>query len=74
MPEDSRYAVMFESDAFREFRNKLEKRPDVTHVYLVTDSEAAFAEWQSQIPGDRRVSMLYSDYLRNFRINTEANL
>jgi hypothetical protein len=46
----------------------------VTHVWLVTDSEEAYAEMRSALPARLAVSMLYRDYLRNFRINTERNL
>jgi adenine-specific DNA-methyltransferase len=52
----------------------LESRPDVTHVWIVTDSEDAFAEMRSVLPGRISTSMLYRDYLRNFRINTRQNL
>ena len=48
----------------------LAKRPDITHVFLVTDSEAAYAQMCSRLPATLRTSMLYRDYLGNFRINT----
>jgi len=74
MPAGSTYGVLFRESRFRQFREALEKRPDVTHVWLVTDSEEAYAEMRSALPGRLSVSMLYRDYLRNFRINTERNL
>jgi adenine-specific DNA-methyltransferase len=74
MPEDSTYGVLFKESRFRRFREALEKRPDVTHVWLVTDSEEAYAEMRSALPTWLSVSMLYRDYLRNFKINTERNL
>jgi adenine-specific DNA-methyltransferase len=74
MPEGSTYGVLFKESRFRRFREALEERPDVTHVWLVTDSEEAYAEMRSALPARLSVSMLYRDYLRNFRINTERNL
>jgi len=51
----------------------LEVRPDITHVWLVTDSERAFADMRAALPVDYSVGMLYRDYLRNFAINTVRN-
>ncbi len=74
MPEGSTYAVLFEEKGFRKLRKALEKRPEVTHAWIVTDSEDAFAEMRSALPRNLFASMLYRDYLRNFRINTRQNL
>jgi adenine-specific DNA-methyltransferase len=74
MPESSTYGVLFRESRFRHFGEALERRPEVTHVWLVTDSEEAYAEMRSALPTRLSVSMLYRDYLRNFRINTERNL
>ena len=70
LPEESNYAVLFQRSAFATFRRALAKRPDITHVFLVTDSEAAYAQMCSRLPATLRTSMLYRDYLGNFRINT----
>jgi hypothetical protein len=43
-------------------------------VYLVTDSPEAFADMRVQLADRTKVSMLYRDYLRNFRVNTERTL
>jgi adenine-specific DNA-methyltransferase len=74
MPEGSTYGVLFNESMFRHFREALEQRSDVTHVWLVTDSEEAYAEMGSALPRRLSISMLYRDYLRNFKINTERNL
>lgn len=71
MPKGSRYGVLFEEAKFRLFSEELRKRPDVTHVWLITDSEAAFAEMRARLPSHVRASMLYRDYLRSFRLNVE---
>ncbi len=74
IPEGSTYGVLFKESRFSHFKEALERRPDVTHVWLVTDSEEAYAEMGSALPRRLKVSMLYRDYLRNFKINTERNL
>ncbi len=74
IPEGSTYGVLFNESMFRHFREALEQRPDVSHVWLVTDSEEAYAEMGSALPRRLKVSMLYRDYLRNIKINTERNL
>jgi adenine-specific DNA-methyltransferase len=74
IPTASRYGVLFREAAFRKFKLEIAKRPEVTHVWLVTDSEEAFAEMRSVLPARLSVSMLYRDYLRNFRINTRQDL
>lgn len=71
MPQGSRYAILFEERAFRRFAAEVSKRPDVTHVWLVTDSESAFTEMTARLPSRTRTSMLYRDYLRNFRVNVD---
>lgn len=74
MPASSTYGVLFKDSRFQRFKEALEKRPDVTHVWLVTDSEEAYAEMRSALPARLSVSILYRDYLRNFKINTGRNL
>jgi adenine-specific DNA-methyltransferase len=71
MPAGSRYAVLFEEKRFRSFAAALKNRPDVTDAWLVTDSEAAFAEMRTRLPSRVRASMLYRDYLRSFRLNVD---
>jgi len=74
IPPGSTYAVLFKESHFRQFRAAVEQRPDVTHVWLVTDSEEAYAEMVSELPRRLATSMLYRDYLRSFCINTERDL
>ncbi|MBZ5640259.1 MAG: hypothetical protein LAO51_16055 [Acidobacteriia bacterium] len=74
VPQGSRYAVLFREEQFRRFRKAVESRPDLSHVWIVTDSEDAFAEMRAALPPRLVTSMLYRDYLRNFRINTRQNL
>ena len=73
LPTGHTYAVLFQEEKFRKFSKDLEARPDITHVWIVTDSEDAFAEMRSALPARLETSMLYRDYLRNFKINTRQS-
>jgi len=64
------YAVLFKEELFRRFCRSVAEDQSVTHVWIVTDSEDAFAEMRASLPQRVTTSMLYRDYLRNFRINT----
>ena len=70
----ARLAVLLDEDRFQAFRSALEREPDITHVWLVTDSEAAFARMREGIGGWRQVGMLYRDYLRNFQVNVDPSI
>lgn len=68
------YAVLLREKRFRQFLAAIANRPDITHVWLVTDSEDSFAEMRAALRPNLKSSMLYRDYLRNFRINTRRTL
>ena len=70
-PKGSPFCVLIREDHFKEFAAKLEARPDITHVFLVTDSVEAFREMASHVGKGRRCVQLYKSYLDNFRINLE---
>lgn len=70
LPPASPFGVLLRESAFRGFAAALETRPDISHVWLVTDSERAFADMRGALSGDYSVGMLYRDYLRTFAINT----
>jgi adenine-specific DNA-methyltransferase len=69
IPEKSTYSILLKESRFRKFKEALLKRPDITHVWLVTDSEDAFAEMRSALPKSLNSSMLYKDYLSSFMTN-----
>lgn len=73
-PEGGNYAVLFKASRIRALLTTLDERPDITAVYIVTDSEDVFAQINATLPQNLDVRMLYAEYLRNFRINTEQNL
>jgi adenine-specific DNA-methyltransferase len=70
-PKGSPFCVLLREHHFKELAGKLAARPDITHVFLVTDSVEAFYEMQSHIGRKRRCIQLYKSYLDNFKINLE---
>ncbi len=61
------YAVLFRDAAFREFEEELAEHENISHVFLVTDSEEAYAEMRERVGAGRETVMLYRDFLRHFR-------
>jgi adenine-specific DNA-methyltransferase len=74
VPPNVPYAILFREEKFRKFLKAIAGRDALTHVWIVTDSEDAFAEMRAALHPRLITSMLYRDYLRNFRINTRQNL
>ena len=72
LADDRPFAVLLDEDHFFEFAAAIEQHSGLTHVWLVTDSEAAFGRMRSHLSADFKVGMLYRDYLRTFRINVES--
>jgi adenine-specific DNA-methyltransferase len=70
--DEAPFAVLLDEDHIKEFAKRVRARKDLTHVWLVTDSEAAFTRMRDRLPSRLAAGMLYRDYLRNFRINTEV--
>ena len=70
-PKDCPFCVLLREDWYKEFAAKLADRPDITHVFLVTDSVEAFHEMAASIDRPRRCVQLYKSYLDNFKINLE---
>ena len=66
----SNYAVLFDRSRFAEFRKRLDERADITHVFLITDSQSDYHAMCRRLDDRFVTSMLYRDYLSNFRINT----
>jgi adenine-specific DNA-methyltransferase len=65
--KDAGYAVLLDEVAVREMVIALNDVPDVSHVFLVTSSEDAYAEMCEELGPTYRTEMLYRDYLRHFR-------
>lgn len=73
-PEGCRYAVLLRPEAHGRLAEVLRTRPDITHVWVVTDDADTFAASLRSIPERVRVSQMYRPYVNTFTINTEANL
>ena len=71
LPDRNPFAVLVDETRFADFVDKLASHifcNDLTHVFLVTDSEEAFQEMSGQLKVPN-VIQLYRDYLENFVIN-----
>ena len=69
IPDANRFAVLLEEARFRDFLPLARSRNDLSHVFLVTDSEDAFQEMAAELPSGPEPVQLYRDYLENFLIN-----
>lgn len=74
MPKHSPYAVLIKEKDFAAFRKKLEERPDIAWLFLVTDSEESFSQMRRTLGRKYQCVQLYKSYLENFRINAQEAL
>lgn len=65
----SSFAVLMKESLFCEFKAEITNHKDLTHVFIVTDSEEAYRDMCMQLPSKFKTKMLYKSYLENFRIN-----
>ncbi|MDW9638485.1 site-specific DNA-methyltransferase [Sinorhizobium meliloti] len=65
---ENNLSILLSEDSFQEFL-PLVRQANVKNIFLVTDSADSFKEMHAQVPQDSNVSMLYSSFLKNFRIN-----
>lgn len=72
--EKGGYAVLFTDAAVHDLEEELVGCDDIGHLYVITDSPDAYAEAVELLGHGRKTSMLYRDYLRNFRINTPQSV
>lgn len=72
IPENSSFAVLLEEYAFSDFKHTLKANPNITHAYIVTNSQIAFREMASQLSVPT-IKQLYRDYIDNFTINARRN-
>lgn len=64
----NKFAVLLDEKHFSEFEEQLRIHPEITTLYIITDSDAGYREMISGY-GDKNTYQLYRDYLDNFRIN-----
>ncbi len=70
-PKGCPFCVLLREDHFKEFAAKLAEQPEITHVFLITDSVEAFYEMSGRVGKGKRCVQLYKSYLDNFKINME---
>ena len=73
IPPDCPFAVLMHETRFKDFHRHLIKRPDLTHVFIVTHSRDTYHKLREEIDAPE-VVQLYRDYLKNFRINHPEKL
>ncbi|GAB3136897.1 site-specific DNA-methyltransferase [Microbispora hainanensis] len=73
-PDDAYYGILFDIDYWREFVEAIRKRSDITHAFIVTDSDATFQQIISELPTNVDSTQLYGDYLSTFEINTKGQV
>ncbi len=66
----SPFAVLIRESYFSDFVEKLADRTDITHIFLITDSEENFALMRRELGGSIKCYQLYKSYLENFRLNS----
>jgi adenine-specific DNA-methyltransferase len=71
MPPANPFTVLLKEDCFGAFVEKLNHRPDITHVFLVTDSTEAFNDMVSALSRHLVCLQLYRSYIETFRINLD---
>jgi adenine-specific DNA-methyltransferase len=72
IPADCPFAVLMQETRFKDFHRHIQQRTDLTHVFIVTNSEETYRALREEIEGPI-VIQLYKEYLENFRINLSEN-
>lgn len=67
VPGASPYAVLFDPAGMRDLLACLAARPEITHVFIVAESEDAFSQLASELPPGMKAVSLYRDYLDRLR-------
>lgn len=68
-PAANPFAVLLKEDYYRDFLTKVATRPDITHLFLVTDSTDSFNEMAIGAGPKYTCLQLYRSYLDTFRVN-----
>jgi adenine-specific DNA-methyltransferase len=72
VPANCPFAVLMQETRFKDFVRHVDGRTDITHVFVVTNSQDTVYKLRHEWPA-LRVVQLYKDYLENFRINISEN-
>lgn len=68
LEENCNYAILFNLQHWPQFLEAVRLNKSIQHVFLVTDSRAAYQQVIQELNSDISSTMLYEDYLRNFEI------
>lgn len=71
LPSQSSFAVLLDEHCFLAFKTALQARDDITHVFLVTNSDDGFFAMRDELTSHLQVVQLYKNYLDQFKINTQ---
>jgi adenine-specific DNA-methyltransferase len=74
IPERCPFGVLLDEHCFLSFKQALQARPDITHVFLLTNSEEGFFAMRDELNSHLQVVQLYKNYLDQFKINTETKV
>ena len=62
------FAILTDEADFADFEEEMNDRPEMTHLFIITDSDNSFREMSASLRAPH-CYQLYKDYLDNFRIN-----
>lgn len=62
------FAILTDEADFADFEAEMNECAEVTHLYIITDSDSSFREMSASLRAPH-CYQLYKDYLDNFRIN-----
>lgn len=69
---ENHFAVLVKDSCFADFKEQVERHPEIDYVYIVTDYEDGYRAKISNL-NVKNTFQLYSDYLDNFDINYRRN-
>ena len=70
LPDGGRYGVLFDADQWQGFAEAVKGADELTHAFIITDSDAVFQRVAAELPDTATPVRLYESYLRSFAINT----
>lgn len=65
--------MLFNAARWRDFVDAVKNHADVTHAFIITDSDAVYQQVVSELPSQIESTQLYGDYLHTFQINVEVS-
>jgi len=69
VPNNSNFAILVDETYSAEFSKEISTNENLTHVFIITNSEESFREIASQIKV-KNITQLYRDFVDNFVINS----